>query len=228
MDDQASRAARNERGRRIDNDPQGSASSQGSDPIARAIAAIDALNARDPNSLRSPGGAGEARPKELVHAELVTRWVLQLDPDPSDALRLAARAHHVERWVIPRAEYPEGREGYLRWRATLQRHHSETAARVLEESNVPAATIERVKDIIRKRRLRSDPEVQCFEDALCLVFLETQLDALSERLEHEKMVDVLRRTLPKMSETGRDAAISLPLRESERALLDQALRDLEA
>ena len=84
------------------------------DPIERAAAAIDSLNAHDPNSLAL---SGEDRPKELVHAELVTRWIERLDADPSDALRLAARAHHVERWVIPRAEFPTGREGYLAWRA---------------------------------------------------------------------------------------------------------------
>ena len=191
-----------------------------SDPIERAIAAIDALNARDPNSLAL---AGREQPKEFVHAELVTRWIERLEAAPSDALRLAARAHHVERWVIPRAEYPTGREGYLAWRAALQRHHAETAARILDEAGVDSSTIQRVNDIIRKRRLRSDPEVQCFEDALCLVFLETQLDALADRLEEGVMVRVLERTLPKMSARAREAALTLEFRPSDRALLERAL-----
>jgi hypothetical protein len=191
-----------------------------SEPTRRAIAAIDSLNARDPNSLAV---SGEARPKELVHAEMVTRWIERLEGDPSEALLLAARAHHVERWVIPRADYPAGRAGYLAWRAALQRHHAETATRVLAESGVARDTVQRVHDIIRKRRLQSDSEVQCFEDALCLVFLETQLDALADRLEEDKMVHVLARTLPKMSARGREAALTLEFRPSDRALLQKAL-----
>ena len=188
--------------------------------LQRAVASIDALNARDPNSISV---SGEERPKELVHAELVTQWVERLEANASDALRLAARAHHVERWTIPRSEYPQGREGYLKWRAALQTHHAETAARVLGEQGLDPDTISRVQDIIHKRRLRSDPEVQCFEDALCLVFLETQLSALADRLDDDKMIEVLRRTLPKMSSAGREAALSLDLGSGDRELLERAI-----
>lgn len=190
------------------------------DQLNRTMAALDALNERDPESISV---CGKERPKELVHAELVTQWIERLDSSPSDALRVAARAHHVERWVIPRSEYAEGREGYLKWRSALQHHHAETAARVLRAQGVEPETTRRVQDIICKRRLRSDPEVQCFEDALCLVFLETQLRALADRLDRDKMVEVLRRTLPKMSDAGREAALSLELDSDDRALLEQAL-----
>ena len=190
------------------------------DQLNRTLAAIDSLNECDPESITR---CGEERPKELVHAELVTQWIERLESSPSDALRLAARAHHVERWVIPRSEYAEGREGYLKWRSALQRHHAETAARVLRAQGVDPETTRRVQDIICKRRLRSDPEVQCFEDALCLVFLEIQLHALAERLDRDKMVEVLRRTLPKMSDAGREAALTLELDSRDRALLEKAI-----
>ena len=72
----------------------------------RAIAAIDASNADDPNRITV---RGEERPKELAHSELVTAWVHRLDPHASEPLLLAARAHHVRRWTIPRASYPTGR-----------------------------------------------------------------------------------------------------------------------
>jgi hypothetical protein len=71
-----------------------------------AIAAIDAANAEDPDCIEF---RGETRPKELVHAELMTGWVRRLAPDASEAQMLAARAdHHLRRWVVPRATYPEG------------------------------------------------------------------------------------------------------------------------
>jgi hypothetical protein len=55
---------------------------------------------------------GVARPKELAHAELVTGWVLRLRPDAGPDLLLAARAHHLCRWMIPSSSHPSGRRGY--------------------------------------------------------------------------------------------------------------------
>lgn len=86
----------------------------------QAVAAIDAANADDPDTLV---WAGEERPKEQLHAELMTRWVRRLDPEATEAQLLAARAHHLRRWALPRGEYPEGRAGYLRWRKDLNRRH---------------------------------------------------------------------------------------------------------
>lgn len=187
----------------------------------RATAAIDAANADDPHLITV---RGEQRPKELAHAELVTEWIRRLRPDASEELLLAARAHHVRRWDIPRDSYPDGRSGYLRWRRALHDLHAQVTGEALREAAYGPAAIERVQAIIRKRDLARDPEVQALEDALCLVFLETQFDALAERLDAEKMDDVVRKTLVKMSDEGKELALTLELGEDERAALERALR----
>lgn len=188
----------------------------GRDRLARALAAIDAANAGDPHSLEV---RGERRPKEQAHAELVSEWVLRLRPEASEALRLAARAHHVRRWEIARSDYPEGRAGYHRWRKALHAHHAGVLTRILTEAGYDAATIERAGVLVRKQGLGRDEEVQVLEDALCLVFLETQFRELAERLEEEKLLDVTRKTLRKMSPEAVARAAELPLDERSRALL---------
>ena len=135
----------------------------------------------------------------------------KLRPDASEALLLAARAHHIRRWAVPRSTYPEGREGYLRWRSELHRHHAGTVAAILEGEGYDGETIARVQDIVHKRQLARDPEVQTLEDALCLVFLETQFHDLAARLDSAKMVEVMRKTFLKMSPAGQRAALELPL-----------------
>jgi hypothetical protein len=193
-----------------------------SDPgrLSRALAAIDAANADDPQTLSVRGAQ---RPKELAHAELVSEWVAALLPDASEPLRLAARAHHVRRWEIARGAYPEGRAGYHRWRKALQAHHAEILGRILEEAGYDEATAARAQALVRKQGLGRDPEVQVLEDALCLVFLETQFRALAERLDEEKLLDVTRKTLRKMSEQAIARAASLPLDARSRALLERAV-----
>ena len=176
-----------------------------------AFAAIDAENAGDP------------RGKELDHAERAVAWILRLRPDAPDALLLAARGHHVRRWEIPRSAEPEGRAGYLRWKRRLQQHHADVLGRVLREVGYDDVTVERVQAIVTKQRLRSDPDVTSLEDALALVFLQTQLGELGEKLADDHMVDVLAKTLRKMSADGRAAAASLPYTDAERALVERAI-----
>jgi hypothetical protein len=188
-----------------------------------AVRAIDEANADDPFTIMIDG---EPRPKELAHAELMTEWVRRLDPDAGDAQLLAARAHHLRRWAMPRSEYPEGRAGYLKWRAEAKRRHAAEVAEIMRRCDYDDPTIERVQQIIRKEHLRTDPVVQVHEDALCLVFLQTQLADVANRLGPEKGSDVLRKTVVKMSDRGREAARDLPLPDAERELVASALEEV--
>jgi hypothetical protein len=150
--------------------------------------------------------------------------VQRLDPDADNAQLLAARAHHLRRWIVPRAEYPDGRAGYLRWRTAQKKRHADDVAGILEAEGYDAATIARVQAIVRKEGLgHDDAAVQTHEDALCLVFLQTQFDELIERLGHERSVDVVAKTLAKMSARGRDVALGLPLSDAGAAVVREAL-----
>jgi len=182
----------------------------------RAIAAIDAANADDPNTIVV---RGEGRPKELAHAELVSEWVVSLQPDASEALRLAARAHHLRRWTVPRTSYPAGRAGYLRWRRDLHEQHAREVGEILQGVGYDDATIARVQDLVRKRGLGKDPEVQTLEDALCLVFLETQFHDLAARLDRDKLDGVVDKTLKKMSPDAIARVADLDLSAEDRARL---------
>ena len=187
--------------------------------LRAALAAIDAANALDPQRIEL---RGESRPKELAHAELATSWVEALVSMPSEALLLAARAHHLRRWESPRDAYPAGRVGYHRWRKDLQAFHARCVGEILEREGYDAATIARVKDIVRKQELGRDPEVQAFEDALCLIFLETQLRELAGRLDEDKLLGVMRKTLKKMSPAAVARARELPLDPEHVALIERA------
>ncbi|HMS58771.1 MAG TPA: DUF4202 domain-containing protein [Tepidiformaceae bacterium] len=186
----------------------------------KAISAIDAANAVDPTLVPTPDGP---RPKELVHAELMTAWVRRLRPDASEALLLAARAQHIRRWESPRSSFPEGRTGYLRWRTQLYRFHADTAAALLREAGYGEDVAGRVGALIRKELLGRDPDAQAIEDALCLVFLELQLGDVAGKMDREKLITVLRKTWTKMSPDARRLALELALPEAERELVAAAL-----
>lgn len=184
-----------------------------------AVAAIDEANAADPVRLVVDGAD---RPKELVHADLVEHWVRTLDPDASDLQVLAARAHHLRRWVVPRSDYPEGRSGYLRWRTDHKKRQAAEVAEILRSAGYDEADVDRVADIVAKKHLATDPVVQTHEDALCLAFLQLQFDELTDQLGDDHMVEVVRKTLAKMSPAGIAAAGSLTLSDRGAAIVAAA------
>lgn len=194
----------------------------GAERFDAAIAAIDAANAGDPHTVEL---RGEVRPKEQAHAELMTEWVQRLDPSADEAQLLAARAHHLRRWSMPRSTFPVGRAGYLRWRTALRKQHAAEVGVLLTDAGYDAATIERVQAIVNKEGLAAgtDPAVQVHEDALCLVFLETQLASTTDLVGDEKMVEVIQKTAGKMSAAGLAHVGAIPMREQDRALVARAL-----
>lgn len=205
-----------------------------------AIAAIDAANADDPFTITyMVDGVEVTRPKELAHAELMCDWVRRLDPEADDAQLLAARAHHVRRWTLPRSDYPEGRAGYLKWRTEARKRHAELVGAILAEVGYgdDDDTIERVQALVAKQGLGKggladvdgrSPAVQVHEDALCLVFLQTQFIPVAAQLGDEKTIDVLVRTVPKMGPRGQAAALALDLDPHCASLVATALDRLGA
>jgi hypothetical protein len=167
---------------------------------------------------------GVARPRLLVQAERLARWVDRLEPEASEALRLAAHCQHLERWKIARGDFPEGRVGYLQWRTQLGRFHAARAREVLTGLGYDEATIAAVERIATKQNLRSNRDSQTMEDALCLVFLEFELDDFMRKYpDEQKAIDILQKTWRKMSERGHDAALALPFGEKARELVGRAL-----
>lgn len=183
------------------------------DRLNRVLERIDQLNRQDPHTVL----VGQTpQPWEYVYSQWLTEWVLRLNPQASELLRIAARGQHVRRWTIPRSRYPMNRAGYLRWRETLKAFHADTIAGLMREEDYPDDAIQRVRTLMGKRQLGSDPETQTLEDALCLVFLETQFADLRRKTSEEKMREIVRKTWGKMSERARAEALKLPLNDAER------------
>ena len=185
-----------------------------------SIAAFDALNGQDPHTLEVDE---QSVPKELHHALSMTAWIESLYPEASEAVYLAARCQHLCRWELPRSSYPEGRVGYLKWRSELKKRHAEQSEKVLREQTYDSEMIDAVAAINLKQGLKSNPDVQQIEDALCLVFLEKQLEGYLGKWEDAKIIRILKKTWGKMSERGQEAALDLPMSAQARALVELAL-----
>lgn len=186
-----------------------------------ALAAFARIDATDPRTTDDGPTVSER-----YHGR-VAAWVCQLEPEASEAVRLAARCQHIRRWTIPRTQFDPGRTGYKQWRSTLARQHAADAVVVLGEAGYDAAVQTAVADLLVKKRLRSDPQAQLLEDAVCLTFIELGFADFAAAHPPEKVASVVRKTWGKMSARGHAAALrfaeSMPA--SQAAALQSALDD---
>jgi hypothetical protein len=182
-----------------------------------ALARIDAVHAQDPEK------DGGGRPKELVYAERMSVWLEKLSPQASELLRLATRCQHLRRWALPRSDFPEGKVGYLRWRKEESLAHAKLAGELLGAAGYDPEAVRRVQSLIKKERIKHDPEAQLLEDSACLVFLESEFAEFAPKHADEKVVDILRKTWEKMSPRGREEALGLKLPVPLRQLVERAL-----
>lgn len=188
--------------------------------IALAQAKMNALNEADPNQFQTPAGP---KPRELWMAERLEYWVQQVATPPSTALVLAARCQHLMRWRIKRSDYDQGRIGYLKWRKDLAKMHADAATEVLRSVGFDEDVIQSVREINLKQNLKTSPDVQAMEDALCLCFLEQEYGAFAEKHEDQKVVEIVEKTWRKMSPVGQKLALTLPLSGRPGQLVRRAL-----
>lgn len=189
--------------------------------LCNTLAAFDTANLEDPNFEQVDG---KPQPKEWVYGRRMSERLAEFHPAASEPLQLAARAQHIQRWKIPRSDYPMGRPGYKKWRSDLGHFHGEVAGDIMAAHGYDQETIDRVKALLTKRNLKRDQDVQTLEDVICLVFLQYYLEDFATKHDEAKLIDIIRKTWRKMSPQGHEAALKLPLSTEIQTLVGKALQ----
>ncbi|MGI4729896.1 MAG: DUF4202 domain-containing protein [Janthinobacterium lividum] len=187
--------------------------------LQQAFAKFDAYNAKDPNQEISEE---KTYPKEVLYAERMTKKLNDYASDSPEYMQLAVRCQHIGRWEIARNVYPMDRPGYLTWRSQLKLHHTKVAGPILQECGYDEETISKVKALLLKKNLQQNTDTQLIEDVICLVFVEYYLDDFSRQHSEEKMLDIVRKTLKKISPQGIEAALKIHMTEHVKSLIMKA------
>lgn len=192
--------------------------------LEHAFRRFDEANAEDPNSETVNG---QRLPKELVYSQRMSARLAAYAPDAPETVQLAARAQHIRRWEVPRDSHPEGRAGYLKWRTELYKRHGDIAGAIMEGVGYDDDTIARVKTLLRKRGLKTDPDVQLLEDVICLVFLEHYFHDFAQKHEEQKLIAIVQKTWNKMTDKAHEAALQLNYAPEDLAVIRKALQGFD-
>ena len=195
------------------------------DQFEKAITTFDAYNLNDPHLEEVEG---KLVSKEGLYAQRMSARLDDFYPGAPEYLKLAAHCQHIGRWEIPRESYPMDKKGYLQWRNVLKTHHAKLAEQILISCRYDEATIEKVKFLLLKKELFTNPDTKVLEDVICLVFIEHYLEEFAEKHEPPKVIDILQKTLKKMSPRAIDEAAKIPVSERIKVLIHQALQSRSA
>jgi hypothetical protein len=192
-----------------------------------AIEAFDKANSEDPNKEMFEG---KEYPKELLYAQRMTAMQERYAPDASEAVKLAVRAQHIQRWKSPRSDFPMDKPGYMLWRTGLYKFHAETAGSLMKTVGYDDEMIERVKTIVSKKGLKTNPETQLMEDVVDLVFIENYMVAFASghpEYDEAKWILIIRKTWNKMSEQAHEFALAgkIALPEALVPLILKAIKE---
>ncbi|MFA7399431.1 MAG: DUF4202 domain-containing protein [Sideroxydans sp.] len=180
-----------------------------------AIAAFDRANAQDPNKEMFDG---KEYPKELLYAQRMSDMQERFAPGASEAVKLAVRAQHIQRWKSPRSDYPMDKPGYMLWRTNLYKFHAETAGNLMKEAGYDDEMVARVKTIVGKKELKTNPETQLMEDIVDLVFIEHYMLAFAGQhpdYDEAKWIVIIKKTWNKMSSSAHEFALAGKIRLPE-------------
>lgn len=194
-------------------------------PFARTMRMIDEANSADPNRVEADG---REWPKELLYSERMTDMLARFTPDADEAMQLAIRAQHIERWKSPRDAYPMDRMGYLKWRKDLYKIQGNTAARLAREAGYDDDVADRIYATVAKKNLKTSADTQLLEDVTDLVFMEHyMLEFVGKHADYteEKWIDIIQKTWNKMSPRAQEFALSgqVALPESLLPLIKKAV-----
>lgn len=186
--------------------------------LEQALREFDEINLLDP---RIQMVQSLTYPRELIFSRRVSSWVDKLNASASEPVQLAARAHTLKRWEIPRDRYTKDTAGYHEWRNATAAHAAAAAAKVLQRIGYPDEVVQRVGQLITQARFPANPDAQLLEDADCLTFLEFKLTDYLDQWDEQKVLRILLGTWGKMSPEARRAALGLSLDPQTMKLLKE-------
>lgn len=189
--------------------------------LTAVLEQIDAANAADPRSIEADG---KTWPYELLYGRRMSEVLSGFEPEADALLQIAARGQHIERWMLPRDSYPRNKPGYHRWRGAQKKRHASRVTEIMAAHGYGPDECTHVSDILQKKQLKTDADTQCIEDVACLVFLTYYADTFALDHEDEKVITILLKTLPKMSEKGHRFAGDIASSDRMAGCLGEAIK----
>jgi hypothetical protein len=141
-------------------------------------------------------------PSELLYSIRMLSMLDIVRPDNDYVLKLAAQCQHLMRWNVARDLYPYDRKGYHQWRRAVMDYQLQQTMKILTGVNIEADDIQIITEALKNQGNKSNSNSQIIEDTACLVFIKWYLEPFASKHENIKIIEILKKTMQKMSDSG--------------------------
>lgn len=162
--------------------------------------------------------------EESLYAIRMLDQLRKYYPQANQLLEISALAHHLKRWEIARSLYPMDKQGYFQWRRHVAKHQLAQLTEVLEKESIAKDEQEAILSYLKKENIKKFEEAQIIEDVACMVFVHFYLESFAAPHDEQKVVDIVRKTMLKMSQRAIGETAQLPLSENVKRYVGQAVQ----
>lgn len=130
---------------------------------------------------------------ELVHAQLVLKWVLELKPDADEALKIAALAHDIDRAITKITE--KDLSDFSKINEFKKEHalrSSSFIGDILQKHRYSEEIISKVKHLVEHHEVGGDAESDILMNADSLAYFDYNIPSYLKRNGKERTIEKIR------------------------------------
>ena len=165
---------------------------------------------------------GKEFPSESLYSQRMLQMLNSFDFNCGELIKIAVQCQHLRRWDIARQVYSADKKGYHQWRRAVMLHQLSQMNNILDCQHVDASEINKIHDMLLNQGNKLYAEAQIIQDVACLVFLKWYFEPFAQKHEKEKIVDILKKTMRKMSEKALETSGKLGLSDNTRQYISLA------
>ena len=157
---------------------------------------------------------------ELIHAQLVLKWVLKLKPDADEALKIAALAHDIDRAITGITE--KDLSDYSKINEFKKEHSVRSAnyiAELLVKHECREEVIRKVKDLVEKHEVGGDSESDILMNADSLAYFEYNIPSYLKRNGEERTKEKIKFMFSRLSTDAKKLVELINFSDSQIASL---------
>ena len=167
-----------------------------SDRFDQAIATFDKYNASDPHQ---EVAGDNSFPKESAIRSAHERTAGPVCTGKRGGLAACRQKPAYRPLGNSKGRIPSRQKGISAMKNAKKSTMRKLQRRIPSDCGYENEIIEKVKFLLLKKELHKNADTQLLEDIICLVFVQYYLDEFAAKHDDEKVVDILRKTIKKMS-----------------------------
>jgi len=127
-------------------------------------------------------------PEDLRHAKNTLKWVLKLDQEADQAMRIAALAHDIDRAVEARKVRREDFNDYNVFKAAHARNGAAILRTILKRCDVAKSVVQEACRLVTLHEIGGDPRSDLLKDADSISFFDVNMPLYYGREGREETI----------------------------------------